>query len=57
VFERAGLRAGQTAVMYCAVGMRASLAYFAARAAGLPARVYLGSWTDWTRDALSPIAR
>lgn len=57
VFTRAGVRNGQTAVTYCAVGMRASLAYFAARAAGLPARVYLGSWTDWTSDSSSPISR
>ena len=48
LFEDAGLREGQTAVTYCAVGMRASLAYFAARAAGIPARVYLGSWADWS---------
>jgi thiosulfate/3-mercaptopyruvate sulfurtransferase len=48
LFEAAGLREGQTAVTYCAVGMRASLAYFAARAAGVPARVYLGSWADWS---------
>jgi thiosulfate/3-mercaptopyruvate sulfurtransferase len=47
VFERAGVT-DQTVVTYCAVGMRASLAYFAARAAGLPALVYQGSMTDWT---------
>jgi 3-mercaptopyruvate sulfurtransferase SseA len=39
-FERAGVAKGQTVVTYCAVGMRASLAYFAARVAGIPARVY-----------------
>jgi 3-mercaptopyruvate sulfurtransferase SseA len=37
--------------------MRASLAYFAARAAGIPARVYVGSWADWSSDPSSPIAR
>jgi thiosulfate/3-mercaptopyruvate sulfurtransferase len=57
VFERAGVGQGQTAVTYCAVGMRASLAYLAARAAGIPARVYIGSWADWTSDPKSPIAR
>jgi thiosulfate/3-mercaptopyruvate sulfurtransferase len=46
VFERAGL-AGGTVVTYCAVGMRASLAYFAARAAGLPVLLYQGSMNDW----------
>jgi thiosulfate/3-mercaptopyruvate sulfurtransferase len=56
-FERAGVAKGQTVVTYCAVGMRASLAYFAARVAGIPARVYAGSWEDWTSDPSSPIAK
>jgi thiosulfate/3-mercaptopyruvate sulfurtransferase len=56
-FERAGVGKGQTVVTYCAVGMRASLAYFAARAAGLPARVYVGSWDDWTSDPASPVSK
>jgi thiosulfate/3-mercaptopyruvate sulfurtransferase len=57
VFKRAGVAPGQTVVTYCAVGMRASLAYFAARAAGIPARVYVGSWEDWTSDPSSPIVK
>jgi thiosulfate/3-mercaptopyruvate sulfurtransferase len=57
VFKRAGVAPGQTVVTYCAVGMRASLAYFAARAAGIPARVYVGSWEDWTSDLSSPIVK
>jgi thiosulfate/3-mercaptopyruvate sulfurtransferase len=47
VFERAGVKPGQTVVTYCAIGMRASLMYFAARALGIPAHVYEGSWRDW----------
>ena len=46
VFERAGL-GGRTVVTYCAVGMRASLAYFAARAAGVSVLLYQGSMNDW----------
>jgi thiosulfate/3-mercaptopyruvate sulfurtransferase len=56
-FEKAGVGAGQTVVTYCAVGMRASLAYFAARAAGIPARVYVGSWADWSSDPTSPVSK
>jgi 3-mercaptopyruvate sulfurtransferase SseA len=56
VFERAGIT-GQTIVTYCAVGMRASLAYFAAQAAGLPVLVYQGSWRDWTSRKDAPIKR
>lgn len=57
VLARAGVGEGQTVVTYCAVGMRASLMYFAARALGLPARVYVGSWTDWRSRPGFPIAR
>jgi thiosulfate/3-mercaptopyruvate sulfurtransferase len=57
VLEKAGVKADQEVVTYCAVGMRASLMYFAARAAGVPARVYLGSWQDWSRDSKNPVVR
>ena len=57
LFAKAGVQPGQQVVTYCAVGMRASLMYFAARAVGLPARVYVGSWNDWHSDAQNPIAR
>ncbi len=51
----AGLAPGQEVVTYCAVGMRASLMYFAARYVGVPSRVYLGSWNDWRRQSGYPI--
>ena len=58
LFAKAGVKPGQQVVTYCAVGMRASLMYFvASRVAGLPARVYLGSWQDWKQDATNPIVR
>ncbi|HEX7139609.1 MAG TPA: rhodanese-like domain-containing protein [Vicinamibacterales bacterium] len=53
----AGVTPGQEAITYCAVGMRASLMYFAARAVGVPARVYVGSWQDWSHDSMNPIAK
>ena len=56
-FEKAGVKPDQTAVTYCAIGMRASLAYFAARAAGVPARVYVGSWADWSSDPANPVSK
>ena len=52
----AGLAPGQEVVTYCAVGMRASLMYFAARYVGVPSRVYLGSWNDWRQQSGYPIA-
>jgi thiosulfate/3-mercaptopyruvate sulfurtransferase len=56
VFERAGL-GGRTVVTYCAVGMRASLAYFAARTAGIPVLLYQGSMNDWEAHAGYPQKR
>jgi thiosulfate/3-mercaptopyruvate sulfurtransferase len=57
LFAKAGVKPGQQVVTYCAVGMRASLMYWAAIRAGLPARVYAGSWQDWSRDSANPIVR
>jgi thiosulfate/3-mercaptopyruvate sulfurtransferase len=53
----AGVKDGQEVITYCAVGMRASLMYFAARAVGVPAKVYVGSWQDWQHDARNPIVK
>jgi thiosulfate/3-mercaptopyruvate sulfurtransferase len=57
LLTKAGVAPNQNVITYCAVGMRASLMYFAARAAGIPARVYVGSWQDWQRDAANPIVK
>ena len=43
---------GDTIVTYCLVGYRASMTYFAARLAGLPVRLYDGSYEDWSRRKL-----
>lgn len=39
---------GDTVVTYCFVGYRASMTYFVARALGFPARLYDGSYEDWS---------
>jgi thiosulfate/3-mercaptopyruvate sulfurtransferase len=53
----AGVGLNQEVVTYCAVGMRASLMFWAARSAGIPARVYVGSWSDWSRSPANPVAK
>jgi thiosulfate/3-mercaptopyruvate sulfurtransferase len=53
----AGATPDRQVVTYCAVGMRASLMYWAARAVGIPARVYVGSYDEWRRDSTNPIVR
>jgi thiosulfate/3-mercaptopyruvate sulfurtransferase len=45
----------RTIVAYCATGMRASVAYVAARAAGLELRLYDGSFTEWAQDPSRPV--
>ena len=57
LLAKAGVGAGREAVTYCAVGMRASLMYWAAHAVGVPARVYVGSFEDWRRTPTNPIVR
>ena len=57
LIKKSGVAPNQSVVTYCAVGMRASLMYWAARAAGIPVRVYVGSWQDWQRDSSNPIVR
>lgn len=43
---------GDTLVTYCLVGYRGSMTYFAARAVGLPVKIYDGSYQDWARRKL-----
>jgi thiosulfate/3-mercaptopyruvate sulfurtransferase len=56
LFAAAGATPGTPAITYCQIGLRSSLLYFAARYAGLDARNYVGSWSDWTAKGL-PTAR
>ena len=56
LLAKTGLTGDQQAVTYCAVGMRASLMYFAARHVGIPTRVYVGSWQDWSSGG-NPVAK
>ncbi|BAH40275.1 putative thiosulfate sulfurtransferase [Gemmatimonas aurantiaca T-27] len=50
------MRGGDTVVTYCWVGYRASMTYVAARALGLPARFYDGSYQDWQQRQLPVVA-
>jgi thiosulfate/3-mercaptopyruvate sulfurtransferase len=43
---------GDTLVTYCWVGYRASTTYLAARVAGLPVKLYDGSYQEWLREKL-----
>ncbi len=54
-----GVRAqpGDTVVAYCHIGQQATMVWFAARLAGLDARLYDGSFTQWSADSRYPVVR
>ncbi|MDX2184269.1 MAG: rhodanese-like domain-containing protein [Gemmatimonadaceae bacterium] len=52
----AGAAKGTPVVTYCHVGQQASLLWFAARLAGREARVYDGSFQEWSRLTDAPVS-
>ena len=50
IFGKAGVRRGNQVVSYCYIGQRATLIWFLARMQGYNARVYDGSWEDWSMN-------
>lgn len=48
-FKAAGVKPGDKVIVYCHVGQQASATLLAARAAGLDARLYDGSFEEWSR--------
>jgi len=53
-FEQAGAQRGQQVITYCHIGQQASLAYFAARYVGYDARMFDGSWQEWSAHSELP---
>ncbi len=48
MFNRAGIKPGDRVVSYCHIGLQATMVYFTARYLGYDARLYDGSWEDWS---------
>lgn len=48
MFRASGITPEKTVVSYCHIGAQASLVYFVARYLGYPARLYDGSFEDWS---------
>ena len=56
-FRAAGINPGDTVVAYCHVGQYGRWVVFAARVLGHPARLYAGSFHDWTMNDRGPVVK
>ena len=54
-FAAAGVGSGDTVVTYCHIGMQASLLYYAARRLGYNARIFDGSFEEWSKRSELPV--
>jgi thiosulfate/3-mercaptopyruvate sulfurtransferase len=57
VFEKAGVKPGDTVVGYCHIGQQATAMLFAARTLGHKVLLYDGSFEDWSRQADAPVEK
>ena len=55
MLDAAGATPGKRVVSYCHIGQQATLVYFTARLLGRDARLYDGSWDEWSRRSELPI--
>jgi thiosulfate/3-mercaptopyruvate sulfurtransferase len=55
LFQRAGATDNKSVIVYCMIGMRASVAYFVSRYLGYDTKFYDGSWVDWSARQLPAV--
>ena len=54
MFRDAGIQPGDRVVAYCHIGQQATVVYFVSRYLGYDARLYDGSWEDWSAHTELP---
>jgi thiosulfate/3-mercaptopyruvate sulfurtransferase len=57
LFSQAGVKPNQMVVTYCHIGQQASLLYLVARYLGFDARMYDGSFTEWSSRPELPVEK
>lgn len=55
LFADAGIKQGDQIVSYCHIGQQATLVYFVAKYLGYDARLYDGSFEDWSKRSELPV--
>ena len=55
MFRETGVKPGDRVVSYCHIGQQATVVYFVARYLGYDARLYDGSWEDWSAHTELPV--
>ncbi len=56
-FSEAGIQKGDRVVSYCHIGQQATVLYFVARFLGYDARLYDGSFEEWSRHTELPVEK